>query len=64
MMGRAQREDEFSPETAAQRRDEVVRRMANTPPQPKVKIPVRQSKTRKKAATDHASPGKQSAPKP
>lgn len=28
--------DEFSSEEAARRRDEVIRRMANTPPQPKV----------------------------
>lgn len=27
--------EEFSPEEAARRRDEVIRRMANTPPQPK-----------------------------
>ncbi len=29
-------DDEYPPEEAARRRDEVVRRMANTPPQPKV----------------------------
>lgn len=29
-------DDEFSPEEAARRRDEVTRRMANTPPQPRV----------------------------
>lgn len=27
--------DQYSPEEAARRRDEVVRRMANTPPQPR-----------------------------
>jgi hypothetical protein len=33
-MGKIVRDD-FSPEEAAKRRDEVIRRMANTPPQPK-----------------------------
>lgn len=30
-------EDEYSPEEAARRRDEVIRRMLATPPQPKPK---------------------------
>lgn len=29
--------DEFLPEETARRRDEVIRRMANTPPQPRTK---------------------------
>jgi hypothetical protein len=32
------------------RRDEVIRRMANTPPQPKAKIPVRPKKKKKAGA--------------
>ena len=32
---------EFSEDEAARRRDEVVRRMANTPPQPRTKSPGR-----------------------
>ena len=28
--------DHYNPEEAARRRDEVIRRMANTPPQPKL----------------------------
>jgi len=42
----SRREETFSPEETSQRRDEVVRRMANTPPQPKI-IP--RPKTKKKA---------------
>ena len=32
-------QDSYSPEEAARRRDEVIRRMANTPPQPKATSP-------------------------
>jgi hypothetical protein len=36
-MGRTRNyETEYPPEEAAKRRDEVIRRMANTPPQPKI----------------------------
>jgi hypothetical protein len=35
-MARTGKDDDYSPEEAAKRRDEVIRRMANTPPQPKV----------------------------
>jgi len=42
-----------SDEEVAQRRDEVIRRMANTPPQPKTKIPAR-PKEEKKAGAGHA----------
>ena len=38
---------EFSDEETARRRDEVVRRMANTPPQPRVKPPSHQGKKKK-----------------
>jgi hypothetical protein len=31
------RKDELSPEETARRRDEVIRRMANTPPKPRIK---------------------------
>jgi len=44
--------DNFSEAEAAHRRDEVIRRMANTPPQPKV-TPHR--KTKKKAGADRAA---------
>lgn len=43
--------DDYSPEEAARRRDEVIRRMANTPPQPRVSP---QSKRAKKAGADRA----------
>ena len=36
--------DDYSPEEAARRRDEVIRRMANTPPQPRVSPVVRKAK--------------------
>ena len=32
-------EDEYTPEEAARRRDDVVKRMLSTPPQPKPKKP-------------------------
>jgi hypothetical protein len=34
-----QKDTEYPEEEAARRRDEVIRRMANTPPQPKSKKP-------------------------
>lgn len=39
--------DEFSEEEIARRRDEVVRRMANTPPQPRTKSPSRRTGKKK-----------------
>jgi hypothetical protein len=45
--------DVFSLQEAARRRDEVIRRMANTPPQPKVK-PSHPSKKKKKAVVGRA----------
>jgi len=44
-------EDSYSPEEVARRRDEVVRRMANTPPQPRKKPSRRQGK-KKPSASD------------
>ena len=43
----AKQSDTYSPEEAAKRRDEVIRRMANTPPQPKATL--RPKKKRKSA---------------
>ena len=37
-------DEEYPPEEAAQRRDEVIRRMANTPPQPKINRPRKTAK--------------------
>ena len=45
-------DDEYPPEEAAWRRDEVVRRMANTPPQPKV---TPQAKKATKAGEDRVA---------
>jgi len=47
-------DDQFSPDEAARRRDEVIRRMANTPPQPKVSASPRHRKKGKKAAAGRA----------
>lgn len=33
--------DDYTPEEAARRRDEVIRRMANTPPQPRANRPAK-----------------------
>ena len=52
--------DEFSPEETARRRDEVVRRMANTPPQPRVSPLGRQPKKKGRAASDQAARKKRS----
>lgn len=43
----SKRDEQYSDEETARRRDEVVRRMANTPPQPRVKSPSRQSGKKK-----------------
>lgn len=37
-------DEQFTEKEAAQRRDEVIRRMANTPPQPKLTTPSRPKK--------------------
>ena len=49
-MARKNGTDEFSPEATATRRDEVIRRMANTPPQPKATTPLRPKKKKKAVA--------------
>jgi len=36
-MGKKNADDKYNNEEVARRRDEVIRRMANTPPQPRVK---------------------------
>lgn len=59
-----QNRDLFSKEEIELRRDEAIRRMANTPPQPRIKGPVRPSKTRTKAAVGHSAHGKRSELKP
>jgi hypothetical protein len=46
------RDDEYSEQEAARRRDEVVRRMANTPPQPKATPSHPRQGKKKKAAVD------------
>jgi hypothetical protein len=46
---------DYSDDEIARRRDEVIRRMANTPPQPRVKAPVRRQKRKTKAASDRAA---------
>lgn len=55
-----ERDGEYSEEEAARRRDEVIRRMANTPPQPRVSRP---SKAPKKKAAPGQSSRKPGAPK-
>jgi hypothetical protein len=44
--------DTYSDKETAKRRDEVIRRMANTPPQPKANL---HPKKKKKAAADRAT---------
>lgn len=43
--------DNFSEQETVRRRDEVIRRMANTPPQPKSKTPNRPKRKRKAGAS-------------
>jgi hypothetical protein len=45
-------DDVFSEKEAARRRDEVIRRMANTPPQPKLSP---RPKRKRKAVADRAA---------
>jgi hypothetical protein len=49
--------DSFSEEEVARRRDEVIRRMANTPPQPRISPPSRQPETKKPTGA-HPTPRK------
>lgn len=51
-MRKKQNADLYSPNETAQRRDEVIRRMANTPPQPKATL---RPKKQKKAVADRAA---------
>ena len=44
-------DDEFDADETARRRDEVVRRMSNTPPQPRQK-PIRRQGKKKPSASD------------
>jgi hypothetical protein len=48
-MSKPSKDEAYSHAEAARRRDEVVRRMANTPPQPKLKSLPRQEKKKKVA---------------
>ena len=48
-------DDNYDADEIAKRRDEVIRRMANTPPQPNVKSPNRRSKKKKPTASDRAA---------
>lgn len=43
--------DLFSEDETERRRDEVIRRMANTPPQPKATTPTRPKKKKKAVAS-------------
>jgi hypothetical protein len=55
-MKMAQKRDDgvFSEQETSRRRDEVIRRMANTPPRPKIKSPRRQ-RNEKKAGADRVA---------
>jgi hypothetical protein len=46
----ASNDDQFSDEEAARRRDEVVKRMLNTPPQPRKQDSGKADKAKKKPA--------------
>ena len=48
-------EEYFRDKESARRRDEVVRVMANTPPQPHIKAPTRRPEKKKKAGSDRKS---------
>jgi hypothetical protein len=54
----AKDEQLFSDDEIAKRRDEVIRRMANTPPQPNSKNPRRRKKGRKAVAGRAAGKGR------
>ena len=47
--------NDYSNDEIARRRDAVIRRMANTPPQPRVKSPVRRPKKKMKAGAGRAA---------
>lgn len=52
-MSHRKQDDHFSEQETARRRDEVIRRMANTPPQPR---PSPRPRKGEKAAEDRAAP--------
>ena len=52
--------NEYSEEETGRRRDEVIRRMANTPPQPRTKSPSR--RTGKKKSIGSGRAGRKPAP--
>jgi hypothetical protein len=55
MTHRSNDNEEYGPEETVQRRDEVLRRMLNTPPKPLKDHPPSREKNRKKA--DEETPG-------
>lgn len=55
-------EDEFSEAEAAKRRDEVLKRMLDTPPTPRVARPQSPAKSRKKADVVRTSGRRKSGP--
>jgi len=59
-MAKPRNEDQYSDEEIARRRDDVIRRMANTPPKPHSAMKVGK---RKPKANQKASPEKKAAPR-
>jgi hypothetical protein len=51
----AKQDEYYGTTETARRRDEVIRRMANTPPQPRIKTPARRLGKGKKAGEDRAT---------
>ena len=56
------RADEFTEKETAERRDEVLKRMLNTPPRPHVARPTRPAKGPKKAGAARTSGRRKSDP--
>lgn len=52
-----EKDESFGPEEAARRRDEVIRRMANTPPQPRVSRPPKEPKEKAAPGRSSEEPG-------
>jgi hypothetical protein len=63
MTDRKKDEESFTEEEIARRRDEVVRRMANTPPQPRIKPPGRRPKKEAPSGADREARKKRAADK-
>jgi hypothetical protein len=55
---------DYTDEDIARRRDEVIRRMANTPPQPRVTSPNPKSGKRKQTGQGRAAPKRKAERKP